>query len=394
MSVGGRSPRALLLGGLATLVLAALGAQGASATTVSVTITAASCGQLDALVTQPGTYSYSVGTSISGTFTTTERNENVTIGGIYANGLTTITVKHATQVVASVKWLFVNCAEPPRGATGAAGPTGPTGGMGATGATGPAGPQGTTGTTGPSGPAGGPTGPTGATGPGLPCMNYVASGIDEKPTIQFSGCNVQIVNGEGSTRTTNGEGNLFIGYDENPLTVPQYGSHNLVLGGESQEYESYGGILAGAGNNTISRPFASVLSGAFNTASGQSSTVSGGKSNTANGPFTSVSGGTENTASEQASSISGGHRNTASGNVSWVGGGIGNIASGLLSSISAGKGNIASGLLSSISAGKGNLASGALSSVSGGQLNTASGEFSAVGGGTSNTASGNFEFKP
>ena len=51
------------------------------------------------MVPHPGTYSYSVGSTINGTFTTTESNENVTVGGIYANGLTTITVKHGSQVV-------------------------------------------------------------------------------------------------------------------------------------------------------------------------------------------------------------------------------------------------------------------------------------------------------
>jgi hypothetical protein len=40
--------------------------------------------------------------------------------------------------------------------------------------------------------------------------------------------NVQLVNGEGHTATTNGEGNLVLGYDENP--GEQTGSHDLVVG--------------------------------------------------------------------------------------------------------------------------------------------------------------------
>ena len=104
MSIGRRGLRALLLGGLAAAMLAALGAQGAwangSTAPPPVTIVVASCGQLDALVPHPGTYSYSVGSTINGTFTTTEANENVTVGGIYANGLTTITVKYGSQVSA------------------------------------------------------------------------------------------------------------------------------------------------------------------------------------------------------------------------------------------------------------------------------------------------------
>ncbi len=98
----------------------------------------ASCGQLDAKVPYAGTYTYSVGSTIKGTFTTTYAYENVTVGGIYANGLTTITMMHGSQVAAKVKWLFVNCAGPPQGPTG---PTGATG-VGATGPTGPSGPQG------------------------------------------------------------------------------------------------------------------------------------------------------------------------------------------------------------------------------------------------------------
>lgn len=52
--------------------------------------------------------------------------------------------------------------------------------------------------------------------------------VGGKPTIRLSGANVQIPNGEGSTNTTNGAGNLIIGYDENPQT--QTGSHNLIGG--------------------------------------------------------------------------------------------------------------------------------------------------------------------
>src|SRR5207248_1434952 len=39
----------------------------------------------------------------------------------------------------------------------------------------------------------------------LPHMKYVESGVGGRPTVEFSGVNVQIVNGEGSTRTANGD---------------------------------------------------------------------------------------------------------------------------------------------------------------------------------------------
>src|SRR6476661_8778156 len=51
----------------------------------------------------------------------------------------------------------------------------------------------------------------------LPRINYVESGVAGKPTIQFTGVNVQIVNGEGKTEGMNGAGNLVIGYDEMPF---------------------------------------------------------------------------------------------------------------------------------------------------------------------------------
>jgi hypothetical protein len=48
----------------------------------------------------------------------------------------------------------------------------------------------------------------------FPSVKYEAKGVAGKPTVQFAGENVQVVNGEGKTATTNGEGNLVIGYDE------------------------------------------------------------------------------------------------------------------------------------------------------------------------------------
>jgi hypothetical protein len=352
MSIQASAVRALLLAGLATLGLAVLGAQSASATTYPFTIVVASCGQLDAVVGTAASYTYTTesktSATIKGSFKTEESNENVTVGGIYSNGLTTITIRNASnQVVAATKWLFVNCSTPAggpagptgptgatgatgKGATGATGPAGPSGGMGVTGATGPAGPtggMGVTGATGPAGPTGG-MGATGATGPDLPCMSYEASGIAEKPTIQFSGCNVQIVNGMGQTATTNGEGNLVIGYDNRgeyrynqPLAV-QTGSHNLIMGGEN-EFTSYGGIAAGF-DNSITAPFAAVTGGYGNYASGTAASVSGGVGNTAGSEAASVSGGTANQASGVFASISGGDDNRAAGFDSWIGGGLEN----------------------------------------------------------------------
>jgi hypothetical protein len=184
-------------------------------------------------------------------------------------------------------------------------------------------------------------------------LKYVkvqASGVGGKPTVQFSGANVQVVNGAGKTETTNGAGNLVIGYDEAPGT--QTGSHDLILG-QRQTFTSFGGIDAGI-ENTISGEWASVSGGLSNTASGHESSVSGGFKNEASGGYSSVSGG---------------GLNTATGSVSSVSGGSGNQAEATYASVSGGMENIAVGVVSSISGGDLNKTGGAYSSVSGGQKN-------------------------
>src|SRR5262245_20744675 len=51
-------------------------------------------------------------------------------------------------------------------------------------------------------------------------------------TIRITGVNVQVVNGLGATETTNGVGNLVIGYNEpgNALGDSRVGSHNVCIG--------------------------------------------------------------------------------------------------------------------------------------------------------------------
>jgi len=115
----------------------------------------------------------------------------------------------------------------PAGATGATGSQGPSGLSGATGAPGTEGVQGKEGAEGKPGEAGargekGETGERGETGEAglsvllkseqetlksiLPYIKFEDKGIDEKPTIQISGANVQIVNGEVSTEpSTSGQ---------------------------------------------------------------------------------------------------------------------------------------------------------------------------------------------
>jgi hypothetical protein len=237
-------------------------------------------------------------------------------------------------------------------------------------------------------------------------------------TALFNGVNVQIVNGLGNTETTNGTGNLIVGYNEtNPGTVmplllicsdgayldqascaanggvwganQRTGSHNLVIG-TWHSYTQYGGVVAGH-SNAINRGYANVTGGGFNIASGFVSTVSGGgarpsftgpfqQGNIASGDYSSISGGTINTASGYVSSVSGGYVNTAFGQYGSVTGGSGNLATGYASSVTGGGGNNASGSSSSISGGYLNTATSLASSVSGGQNRTAPGQYNWAAG--------------
>jgi len=192
--------------------------------------------------------------------------------------------------------------------------------------------------------------------------------VNGHPTVRFTGANVQVVNGMGSTTTANGLGNLIIGYDE-PDTLPgalnlhrctiganpasyasvtdetscvaaggewvntgfKTGSHYVVLGSQNN-YSRWGGLIAGF-QNTSNFNYASVSGGTNNTASNLYSSVSGGRGNTARGDSSSVSGGSGNTASGNFASVSGGQSNAASGGDANVTGGANNVASGQYSSV-------------------------------------------------------------
>jgi hypothetical protein len=202
-------------------------------------------------------------------------------------------------------------------------------------------------------------------------LEYVSGGPNE---VVITGANLRIVNGLGSTTTTNGLGNLIVGYNEPREFEPDVrtGSHNIVVG-INDNFSSFGGLVVGF-ENEISGVFASVSGGRQNTASNTSSSVSGGLHNTASGHFASVSGGSDNTASGDGTTVSGGQANRVSGLFA--------------ASISGGFANTASGRTASVSGGENNTASGDSSSVSGGENNTASGQFSSVSGGTNRSAPG------
>ena len=214
-------------------------------------------------------------------------------------------------------------------------------------------------------------------------------------TLTFSGINVAIVNGSGTTDgTTNGLGNLVLGYNENPWTAARTGSHSLVIGME-HEYTGWAGAVFGR-HNTIGGDATSVTGGESNTATGEYASVSGGSSNNAYGDYASVTGGLANTASGFIASVSGGQGNESHADISSILGGEAGIAGdpalgpdhsiGWAAVIVGGALNEASGDNSTILGGSSNKAIGAYSGIVGGNSNTASNTYAIVGGGTNNSS--------
>ena len=133
---------------------------------------------------------------------------------------------------------------------------------------------------------------------------YVSSGVGGKPTVVFSTINVQVISGAGMTyAAVNGEGNLIIGYGENPGGFARTGSNDLIVG-SNNGWTGYGELVGGANNaarglyaavfgisNSVSG-LGSFAAGAANRAIGSESSVLGGKGNSTKGEWSSVLGGT------------------------------------------------------------------------------------------------------
>jgi hypothetical protein len=149
-------------------------------------------------------------------------------------------------------------------------------------------------------------------------LEYISGGPNE---VVITGANLRIVNGLGTTYTTNGLGNLIVGYNEErgDSSDNRTGSHNVVVG-IRHNFSGYGGLAVGDLHD-ISGAFAAVSGGVENTASGPGSSVSGGYRNMAHGFASSVSGGEMNTARGARAVVSGGIHNTAEGNWPSVSGG-------------------------------------------------------------------------
>ncbi len=139
--------------------------------------------------------------------------------------------------------------------------------------------------------------------------------------------NLQVVNGMGTTNTTNGCGNLIIGYNEPPPASSGWpntrtGSHNLVLG-RYHSHASYAGLLSGEMNRTTAAaPASCVVGGSEGSVNGDRSVIVGGHEGKANSDRSVVIGGFDNGSNgANLSVVVGGTNNRAEANNSCIFGG-------------------------------------------------------------------------
>jgi hypothetical protein len=148
-------------------------------------------------------------------------------------------------------------------------------------------------------------------------------------TVKVTG-NLQIVNGMGETDTTNGCGNLIIGYNELPPASSGWpgtrtGSHNLVLG-RFHSHASFAGLLSGEMNLiSANAPSSCVVGGSEGSANADRAVVVGGHENKANSDRCVIIGGFDNGANGgDRSVVAGGTNNRADAPSSCILGGSGN----------------------------------------------------------------------
>lgn len=160
-------------------------------------------------------------------------------------------------------------------------------------------------------------------------------------TLLFSGMNLQIVNGSGSTSQADGTGNLIVGYNrlradtecpDGRLCNRRSGSHNLIVG-DFNNYDcpagkvgwgdecATGGMVVGYWSE-ISGVYASVSGGVQNHADYYGSSISGGWNNKVSGWYSSITGGGRNSvnADTHFATIYGGSSNQANTNYCFIAG--------------------------------------------------------------------------
>lgn len=252
--------------------------------------------------------------------------------------------------------------------------------------------------------------------------------VDVNPAlnaVRFVGANVFVQNGsveEGScfpsaddvvppdvycSDTTNGTGNLIVGYNEKGAghSNDRDGSHNIVVGW-GHEYRSFSGFVQGS-DNQLAAARSAVLGGSGNVVGSPGSVIVGGSDNVTvvnaledpKAANTVVVGGSDNTAGNNASVVLGGSGNRAAQALSAIVGGLSNATNfdflGVAQSsgvVLGGRDNVVGFELGTVAGGTDNLVTGDGvtdpdgASVFGGTDNTAVGAYAVVSGGKSNIA--------
>ena len=134
--------------------------------------------------------------------------------------------------------------------------------------------------------------------------------VVDNTEVLFSGCNLRVVNGAGSTQALNGKGNLAIGYNTADATDLRTGSHNLVIG-DQHSYASTASLVSGF-DNVITGTAGALVAGQGNRVASSFSGIVGGKLNATTGVHAGVVGGRRLTASGRSSFLGGGDANESS----------------------------------------------------------------------------------
>lgn len=160
--------------------------------------------------------------------------------------------------------------------------------------------------------------------------------------ITISGANLNLNNGTGSSWSTNGLGNLTVGYNElrNDGSDSRSGSHNIVRG-IYNNYNGYCGSVGGEHNQIGLNGV--VLNGYNNSATGSWATIVTGLNNASTGTYSLVASGEVNSATGLNAVVMTGFGNLASGTGAAVGGGWGNVADGTFSVVGGGRSRGVSG---------------------------------------------------
>lgn len=155
--------------------------------------------------------------------------------------------------------------------------------------------------------------------PGIDDLDAYLNVDPSTDSVVFSAANVYVQSGSGTTHgTTNGLGNLIVGYDEDNGD-DKTGSHNLIVG-RYHTYSSYGGIVGGR-DNAVTGSEASVLAGLGGVASGNGSAIISGVYGESSGDYSAVVAGFDSMASgTYAAAIGGAEADAAFGSSVVLGG--------------------------------------------------------------------------